>query len=204
MMKRQTLAHDADLELIVVVLAISVALGVLLTPVELLGFKARFTELLGRVQMLQMDSVERFAVTGSWLESGAAITDQTDGGQHRELERELAADVATVSPIRAPGAVSKKARDETALEGGSSSRYASVRSGIVEGNIVLVGKLPGYARPFHLAVQPAVQAGEEPAAVIWLCGRRTAGAGWVASGPPVRSGLPDEFLISQCRGERRS
>jgi hypothetical protein len=184
-------------ELLVVVLVVALALGAIYPMTSVLMFKARFSGALMNLLPQRLESVEQFALTGAWLESGSELRQIKSGaeGQADELEKALRATPgAKSSPKKQPEGRLIGGSDNVLKGGGASSRY-----GIVDGSIVVLGKMRGYEHPFQLTIRPAVPQGAEPATIIWLCGERGTPPGWIAARPHVPSSLPLAYLYSQCR-----
>jgi hypothetical protein len=97
-----------------------------------------------------------------------------------------------------------KARFSEALTGLRTPQLQSVErvaltGSLAEASFAVPPTVRGYAGRIDLTVRAAMREGDEPAALIWLCGERATPPGWIASGPPAPGNLPRPMLISQCR-----
>lgn len=135
------------------------------------------TEVLVSFRSLQIDSVEQFALSGRWLETGARGA-QGDGGEPpdsrrseadevgREFRRSSAA-VTTTSVVG--GAASAASATNVLASVTPMGGVKAVRYGVLDGTLVAVGRFGERGDTFSWAIRPAALATSTPTVVVWLC-----------------------------------
>lgn len=162
--------------------------------------KAWMSEVALSVRGLQIDSVEHFALSGRWLETGTqSAQNEVDGsGQARRSEAEELGIEFRRAPTPAASELAEKVRPSSVNGSISSGRVAAVRLGVVNGTLVAVGRFGERGDAFSWALRPAVLAAPPPMVVVWLCGARQPGPRWQAAPPLDWSDLRAE---GWCRAE---
>lgn len=165
-------------------LAVSTALGLQLKA------SAALSEVHSRIRSAQLDDVEHFALTGQWPSSGGSVNAPLakDVGEDRlssELTQLRIAFRSTVlqSAPELP-ALTGKALPALGTRGNQHSRPTAIRSGVVDGAIVLVGRFGDGGSTFSWLARPAVQRNDTPMVAAWVCGRAEPGPAWVAAALP--------------------
>ncbi len=180
------------LELVLVVLIIMAATASLLAQVPAIQFKTRFTEVLEAMHLRQIAIIENHAITGRGLDSDAAEQTSAGGGALAGSDYE--------SRLSGRGLSFATPSDGSPVSDSWTGRRE--RSGVVQGTSVAIGRIPGYPKPFQLAIRAAWEPGEARATVMWVCGLATVPPGITVTPAKTLTTLPPENLPSVCRGEK--
>ncbi|HUL96561.1 MAG TPA: hypothetical protein VLT89_11145 [Usitatibacter sp.] len=178
------------IELVLVVFIILVASARILVEAPTILFQAHFVELLNTVRVQQIAIVEHHAITGRALESDAAYLASSGAGASAGGDYESRLSGRSLSLI-APS-------DEPAVR----ARSQRVRTGVVQGTIIGIGRSVGDGKPFQVSMRTAWDPGEARATLQWVCGNAPVPQGMIATPATTLSTLPSQLLPSTCRGER--
>ena len=145
-----------------------------------------------RARAAQLADVEHFALTGRWSSSGEALSGPSASEAARDRQSEMTQlGVAFRAPmlrsaLELPAAGGGNASTWPALGkvGGQNGKPNAVRSGVVDGAIVVVGRFGQAGSTFSSLVRPAVQRNDAPMAAAWVCGQAAPGPAWVTAALP--------------------
>jgi hypothetical protein len=174
---------DTAMAVVAIALAAFVIVSVGLEPIA----KARFTEAvnLGAVQRLTL--VEHLAVTGRHLRTDVAARSGARSSGAADYERHLSGGfLASVAP-----------------QAGKASQAAEspwqVRAGIVDGAVLVVGRMREFDASYALPMIPAIAPPESAAVIEWVCGDAPVPAGRTIPTPRLETRVPAHLLPSVCR-----
>jgi hypothetical protein len=163
-------------ERLIVLLLILVLVGWLSSQGRWVMVHAKFAENFSLLRELQVDSIERFSQTGTWLATGHEMQ-----GRSTSAESGRSATAELVREMGRGHALATQSQTHSALQ--SAWQAIAVRRGVVDGAIVTVGRFGTGGTSFALLMQPAVQEGPAPATAMWLCGLDPTLPGWQVATP---------------------
>ena len=167
------------IEVLLAALVIVTVGAVIISQAPLLLFKARFTEVLQAMTREKTFVIEEIALRGRAPESDAG--EQAGGAvAQATATSDIESRLSGRAFVLAPGF--------SAANGDVQPRQR-LRTGIVDGSVVGVGRLGGYGKSFQIAQRPVWAAGDTGATINWICGERT--------------NLPRDYRPHVCRGEQQ-
>jgi len=177
------------IELVLVVLVILVACARILVEAPAILFHAHFVEMLNTMRVQQIAIVEHHAITGRPLESDAAYLASTGAGASAGGDYE--------SRLSGRSLILIGPSDEPAVRAPSQR----VRTGVVQGTIIGIGRSVGDGKPFQVSLRAAWDPGEIRATIHWVCGNAPVPPALSATPAGTLSTLPPQMLPATCRGE---
>lgn len=174
-------------ELLIVIAVIAAAVGVISGYTPSMMFKVRMFQVHNDAMHHRVDIVEHFAINGRMPESDIATLQSGPASVAASYEEHLAGRGLILAQVTAFSRPEREAESE-------------MRIGIVDGTIVVVGRMPGNRRPYQLPIRPAWQ--QSGAAIAWICGRASPPKGWMST-PGLKTTAPPSFLTFECRGDEQ-
>jgi type II secretory pathway pseudopilin PulG len=178
------------IELLVVVLVVGEMCAILLHQSQVVIARARLAETLSLLSLARVDVTEHYAITGRALESnryGRTRTGQVSAVPEYEQHLSAAAAFTAVTGSAAPGKVWSQ-----------EAMAHIVRSGVVDGSAIGIGRFRDRDRPYRLSFTPWVRDGGSPA-IYWGCGEMQAPEGYRQLGRPIPNDISHELMPGMCR-----